>query len=220
MYSMIVSLASFEVSFFCLLRLASFDFRLWNLSGTLFLSHDGRDISSLANHKYHVRRNAEHRTNCLGVRIKELFVYIRYWIFYISKTADAACEESPESTQEGLQVDPHGSEGYLKMVVEVPDSSWLTRSIATCSYPTDKHKDIMKAQYMFPRLPLSEIPHNLSQSVEVLKLKNFKKDATLKLSKSTNQESSRKKLNPEVNDHYNIFSRESQEYELKTKDEA
>ncbi|GJS70368.1 hypothetical protein Tco_0703209 [Tanacetum coccineum] len=33
-----------------------------------------------------------------------------------------------------------------KMVVEVPDSSWLTRSITTCSYPTDKHKVIMKAQ--------------------------------------------------------------------------
>ncbi|GKD97211.1 hypothetical protein Tco_1381108 [Tanacetum coccineum] len=32
--------------------------------------------------------------------------------------------------------------------------------------------------------------------------------------------SSRNKLNPEVNDHYNIFSRENQEYELKTKDEA
>ncbi|GJV94526.1 hypothetical protein Tco_1546103 [Tanacetum coccineum] len=32
--------------------------------------------------------------------------------------------------------------------------------------------------------------------------------------------SSRNKLNPEVNDQYNIFSRESQEYELKTKDEA
>ncbi|GJX39781.1 hypothetical protein Tco_0253084 [Tanacetum coccineum] len=27
-------------------------------------------------------------------------------------------------------------------------------------------------------------------------------------------------LNPEVNDHYNIFTRESQEYELKTRDEA
>ncbi|GJX43359.1 retrovirus-related pol polyprotein from transposon TNT 1-94 [Tanacetum coccineum] len=51
-----------------------------------------------------------------------------------------------EPTSNKLMVDPHGSEGYLKMVVEVPDSSWLTRSIATCSYPTDKHKDIMKAQ--------------------------------------------------------------------------
>ncbi|GJR05156.1 hypothetical protein Tco_0528140 [Tanacetum coccineum] len=60
----------------------------------------------------------------------------------------------------------------------------------------------------------------LSRSDEVLKLKNFKKDATLKLSKSTNQESSRNKLNPEINDHYNIFTGESQEYELKTKDEA
>ncbi|GJU16381.1 hypothetical protein Tco_1144347 [Tanacetum coccineum] len=100
---------------------------------------------------------------------------------------------------------------------------------------------------------------HLSRSVNVLKLKNFKKDVTLKLYKSSNQEwyehvgpevaspqddkvqdqkrlclvddlnmlkitmsntSSRNKLNPEVNDHYNIFSRESQEYELKTKDEA
>ncbi|GKA34194.1 hypothetical protein Tco_0720623 [Tanacetum coccineum] len=100
----------------------------------------------------------------------------------------------------------------------------------------------------------------LSRSDEVLKLKNFKKDATLKFSKSTNQEryehdwsrsrkftrwqsfkmakrlclvddlkmlkitmsntSSRNKLYPEINDHYNIFTRESQEYELKTKDKA
>ncbi|GJS24067.1 hypothetical protein Tco_0452699 [Tanacetum coccineum] len=91
-------------------------------------------------------------------------------------------------------------------------------------------------------------------------LKDGDEDATLKLSKSTNQEryehvgpevtspqdgkisrwqrdyawsmiskllkitmsntSSRNKLNPEINDHYNIFTRESQEYELKTKDEA
>ncbi|GJV71922.1 hypothetical protein Tco_1491917 [Tanacetum coccineum] len=32
--------------------------------------------------------------------------------------------------------------------------------------------------------------------------------------------SSRNKLNPEINDHYNILTRKSQEYELKTKDEA
>ncbi|GJZ19420.1 putative ribonuclease H-like domain-containing protein [Tanacetum coccineum] len=43
----------------------------------------------------------------------------------------------------------------------------------------------------------------------------------LKLLKITmSNTSSRNKLNLEVNDHYNIFSRESQEYELKTKDEA
>ncbi|GKF74707.1 hypothetical protein Tco_0221039, partial [Tanacetum coccineum] len=80
-----------------------------------------------------------------------------------------------------------------------------------------------------------------------------KKDATLKLSKSTNQEwyehvspevtspqdgkitrwriddlkllkitmlntSSRNKLNPEINDHYNILTGECQKDELKTKD--
>ncbi|GKC07765.1 hypothetical protein Tco_0999375 [Tanacetum coccineum] len=32
--------------------------------------------------------------------------------------------------------------------------------------------------------------------------------------------SSRNKLNPEINDHYNIFTRESEEYELKTEDKA
>ncbi|GKB05027.1 hypothetical protein Tco_0833222 [Tanacetum coccineum] len=67
-------------------------------------------------------------------------------------------ELSLEQTQQGVShevsVDPYGFEGYLKMVVEVPDSSWLTRSIATCSYPTDKHKDIMKAQVHVSRLPL------------------------------------------------------------------
>ncbi|GJU59950.1 hypothetical protein Tco_1237716 [Tanacetum coccineum] len=41
-----------------------------------------------------------------------------------------------------------------KMVVEVPDSSCLTRSITTCSYPIDKHKVIMKAQVHVSRLPL------------------------------------------------------------------
>ncbi|GKD78818.1 hypothetical protein Tco_1341439, partial [Tanacetum coccineum] len=40
---------------------------------------------------------------------------------------------------------------------------------------------------MFQGFRYSDTTH-LSQSVEVLKLKNFKKDATLKLSKSTNQE--------------------------------
>ncbi|GJV42043.1 hypothetical protein Tco_1420483 [Tanacetum coccineum] len=94
----------------------------------------------------------------------------------------------------------------------------------------------------------------------VVKLKKFKKDATLKLFKSTNQEryehvgpevtssqdgkvykmvkrlclvddlkmlkitmsnsSSRNKLNPEINDHYNILTRECQKDELKTKDKA
>ncbi|GJV52548.1 hypothetical protein Tco_1448289 [Tanacetum coccineum] len=89
---------------------------------------------------------------------------------------------------------------------------------------------------------------HLSRSVKVLKLKNFKKDATLKLSKSSNQEwyehvgpegassqdgqitrwrrdcawlmiskklrstmsntSSSEQAHPEVNDHYNKFSRE------------
>ncbi|GJU74261.1 hypothetical protein Tco_1265666 [Tanacetum coccineum] len=55
-------------------------------------------------------------------------------------------------------VDPHGSEGYLKMVMEVPDSSWLTRSIRPMLNTDDK------------------LRHHESSN------------ATLKLSKSSNQE--------------------------------
>ncbi|GKB00162.1 hypothetical protein Tco_0828155 [Tanacetum coccineum] len=88
-----------------------------------------------------------------------------------------------EPTQTSSMVDPHGSEGYLKMVMEVPDSSWLTRSKPTCSYPTDKLKDIMKAQVHVIKTSATLIPHNLSEG-RWLKLKNFKKDATLKLFKN------------------------------------
>ncbi|GJV82285.1 hypothetical protein Tco_1522183 [Tanacetum coccineum] len=52
-------------------------------------------------------------------------------------------------------------------------------------------------------------------------IKAFQINKSRKMLKITmSNTSSRNKLNPEVNDHYNIFSRESQEYELKTKDEA
>ncbi|GJX71839.1 hypothetical protein Tco_0309010 [Tanacetum coccineum] len=64
--------------------------------------------------------------------------------------------------------------GYLKMVVEVPDSSWLTRSIATCSYPTDKHKDIMKAQMQ-----------SLQDGVEIVLVDDLK-DAQITLSNTSN----------------------------------
>ncbi|GJR73420.1 hypothetical protein Tco_0085785 [Tanacetum coccineum] len=56
--------------------------------------------------------------------------------------------------------DPHGFEGNLKKVV--------------------------KLKYLFQDFRYSDTAH-LSRSDEVLKLKNFKKDATLKLSKSSNQ---------------------------------
>ncbi|GKC09155.1 hypothetical protein Tco_1000765 [Tanacetum coccineum] len=55
------------------------------------------------------------------------------------------------------------------------------RSILTDS------KMVVKLKYMFQDFCYSDT-ERLSRSDEVLKLKNFKKDATLKLSKSTNQE--------------------------------
>ncbi|GJY78792.1 hypothetical protein Tco_0484593 [Tanacetum coccineum] len=140
-----------------------------------------------------------------------------------------------EQTQQGVSyevsVDPHGFEGYLKMEVEVPDSSCLTRSIATCSYPINKHKVFMKSSNnKFQDFRYSDTKR-LSRSDEksqVHKMARFIKIATrlrvvddLKMLKITmSNTSSRNKLNPEINDHYNIFIRESQEYELKTKDEA
>ncbi|GKB60535.1 homeodomain-like protein [Tanacetum coccineum] len=41
------------------------------------------------------------------------------------------------------------SKEYIKMDMEVPGSSRLTRFIATCSYSTDIYKDIMKAQLSY-----------------------------------------------------------------------
>ncbi|GKE66262.1 hypothetical protein Tco_1520423 [Tanacetum coccineum] len=122
-------------------------------------------------------------------------------------------------TQRHRAVDPHGSEGYLKMVVEVPDSSWLTRSIATCSYPTDKYKDIMKAQNGMSMSVQKSQVHKMAKFQDGVKRLCLVDD--LKMLKITmSNTSSRNKLNPEINDHYNIFTRESQEYELKTRDEA
>ncbi|GKB21722.1 hypothetical protein Tco_0855645 [Tanacetum coccineum] len=113
-----------------------------------------------------------------------------------------------EPTSNKLMVDPHGSEGYLKMVVEVPDSSWLTRSIATCSYPTDKHKDIMKAQ--FTRLAKLMMGRDCAAWLMISRCSRSLCQIQVQGTSSIQ----------EVNDHYNIFTRESQEYELKTKDKA
>ncbi|GKB31277.1 hypothetical protein Tco_0870678 [Tanacetum coccineum] len=103
---------------------------------------------------------------------------------------------------------------------------------------------------MFQDFCYSDTAH-LSRSVEVLKLKNFKKDATLKLFKNgmsmsvqksqvhkmaklqdgeeyaglmiskdvlksqlSNTSYTEKSSTPKVNDHYNIFTRESQENDL------
>ncbi|GJR75800.1 hypothetical protein Tco_0088165 [Tanacetum coccineum] len=115
----------------------------------------------------------------------------------------------------------------LKMVVEVPDSSYFRYSDTT----------------------------HLSRSVEVLKLKKFQERCNIKAFQEWYDMSSRSRKSTrwqkykmrrdcawvdilkcsrslcqiqvqgtssiqEVNDHYNIFTRESQEYELKTKDKA
>ncbi|GJZ85220.1 hypothetical protein Tco_0650559 [Tanacetum coccineum] len=118
---------------------------------------------------------------------------------------------------------------YLKM--EVPDSSCLTRSIATCSYPINKHKLTNLKKDATLKFSSQQIMKGMSMSVQksqVHKMERFIKIATrlrvvddLKMLKNTmSNTSSRNKLNPEINDHYNIFIKESQEYDLKTKDEA
>ncbi|GJR94574.1 retrovirus-related pol polyprotein from transposon TNT 1-94 [Tanacetum coccineum] len=79
-----------------------------------------------------------------------------------------------------------------------PNNSWVPSTIgaaipnescfiATCSYPL-QHKDIIIKVKEFQRSFRHSDTERLSRSDEVLKLKNFKKDATLKLFKSTNQE--------------------------------
>ncbi|GKD78718.1 hypothetical protein Tco_1341339 [Tanacetum coccineum] len=107
----------------------------------------------------------------------------------------------------------------FKMVVEVPGSSCLTRSITTCSYPTDKHKVIMKAQNGYEHVG-PEVA-----SPQGGKVTRWHRDcAWLMISRCSRslcqiQVQGTSSIQ-EVNDHYNIFTRESQEYELKTKDKA
>ncbi|GKA70448.1 hypothetical protein Tco_0776587 [Tanacetum coccineum] len=70
---------------------------------------------------------------------------------------------------------------------------------------------------------------SITNSVKVLKLTKFQTDATLKLFQEwyehvgpevASPQGKTPYSNQEVNDHYNIFTRERQEYELKTKDKA
>ncbi|GJZ44430.1 hypothetical protein Tco_0591685 [Tanacetum coccineum] len=93
-----------------------------------------------------------------------------------------------------IQPEPEGStQGYPLVSVEV------LRFNTTAGNPVKKillklnlsdHRSILTDRKMVVEVPdfrYSDTTH-LSRSVEVLKLKNFKKDATLKLSKSTSQE--------------------------------
>ncbi|GJR47361.1 hypothetical protein Tco_1315464 [Tanacetum coccineum] len=139
-----------------------------------------------------------------------------------------------------IQPEPEGStQGYPLVSVDVLSSDNVN----------------MSNPHGFEDFRYSDTTH-LSRSVKVLMLKNFKKDATLKLFKNgmsmSVQMSQVHKMArfirwrrdcawlmisrgsrslcqiqvqgtssiQEVNDHYNIFTRERQEYELKTKDKA
>ncbi|GJX63489.1 putative reverse transcriptase domain-containing protein [Tanacetum coccineum] len=107
----------------------------------------------------------------------------------------------------------------ILLKLNIPDH----RSILTDSKDTIKVKE-------FQRSFRHSNTERLSRSDEVLKLKNFKKDATLKLSKSTNQECAQdnifrltskligtSSLRIKIIDYYNIFTSESQVYKLKTR---
>ncbi|GJY48833.1 hypothetical protein Tco_0438789 [Tanacetum coccineum] len=76
--------------------------------------------------------------------------------------------------------------GYLKMEVKVHDPADSTRFITIMILPD--RADINGRHESFKRCRRHSDTKRLSRSDEVLKLKNFKKDATLKLFKSTNQE--------------------------------
>ncbi|GJX25052.1 hypothetical protein Tco_0231348 [Tanacetum coccineum] len=75
----------------------------------------------------------------------------------------------------------YGSGGSLKMVVEVPDSGWLTRSTTTCLYSREKHKVIMKLKYMLQDFRILRYTHIFLEVSKCKVKENFKKDATLKL---------------------------------------
>ncbi|GJV05314.1 retrovirus-related pol polyprotein from transposon TNT 1-94 [Tanacetum coccineum] len=93
---------------------------------------------------------------------------------------------------------------YIKMDMEVPGSSRLTRFIATCSYSTDIYKDIMKAQLSYQEKyehvgPKSQ-DHKMARLQDDVKRLCLVDD--LKKFKITFISSQRYKSKPNVNDHY------------------
>ncbi|GKC08107.1 hypothetical protein Tco_0999717 [Tanacetum coccineum] len=119
-----------------------------------------------------------------------------------------------EPTSNKLMVDPHGFEGYLKMVVELTN---LKKEVALMFFKTS-----IQERYEHDG---SEITN--PQDGKVSRWQSFKMAKRwclvddLKMLKITmSNTSSRNKLNPEINDHYNIFTGECQKDELKTKDKA
>ncbi|GKC90083.1 hypothetical protein Tco_1150732 [Tanacetum coccineum] len=104
-----------------------------------------------------------------------------------------------------------------------------TRFNTTAGNPVKKI--LLKLNLSDHRSILTDLKNGMSMSVQksqVHKMAKFQDGVKrlclvddLKMLKITmSNTSSRNKLNPEINDHYNIFTRESQEYELKTKDKA
>nr|GEX31806.1 hypothetical protein [Tanacetum cinerariifolium] len=79
------------------------------------------------------------------------------------------------------------SKVYIKMDMEVPGSSRLTRFIATCSYSTDIYKDIMKAQVHVSRLPLF-LYHMSFLKRESVKVKELQERCVIKAFKLSYQE--------------------------------
>ncbi|GKA74950.1 hypothetical protein Tco_0781328 [Tanacetum coccineum] len=110
-----------------------------------------------------------------------------------------------------ILVDPHGFKGYLKMEVELTN---LKKDATLKFFKSTNHE---RYEHVGPEVT----SHKSTRWQNYKMAKRLCLVDDLKLLKITiSNTSSRNKLNPEVNDHYNIFTRESQEYELKTKDEA
>ncbi|GJY37606.1 hypothetical protein Tco_0423970 [Tanacetum coccineum] len=129
-----------------------------------------------------------------------------------------------------IQPEPEGStQGYPLVSVEV------LRFNTTAGNPVKKI--LLKLNLSDHRLFKDgggdfrySVTKRLSRSDEVLKIKEIQERCNIKafqvnksrkmLKITTSNTSSRNKLNPKINDHYNILARESQEYELKAKDKA
>ncbi|GJR92110.1 hypothetical protein Tco_0216121 [Tanacetum coccineum] len=181
---------------------------------------------------------ARGRSSCILDRVLSLLR------FYTSRLLDAAYKKVLNLLKKGLLV-------------------LVFKSMIQGRTRGDLSKDITSSVEVLAGNPVKKILLKLNLS-DHRKLKDggeeYKKDATLKPFKSTNQEryehvglevtssqdgkdykmakrlclvddlkllkitisntSSRNKLNPEVNDHYNMLTRENQEYELKTTEEA
>ncbi|GJS35257.1 retrovirus-related pol polyprotein from transposon TNT 1-94 [Tanacetum coccineum] len=174
-----------------------------NLSGALFQSHGGRDISSLAKSSESTQERiaglgeAKTTSTPTSPTTQAQVTYVSESVSYLkfeAKTFKVNEELGKVSWWEIVRRRPtaatkdHMISSYDVLIIQILITLNLKEILLKLNLPDHRIRknggEVKESKRSFRHSDTERLP----RSDEVLKLKNFKKDATLKLYKSTNQE--------------------------------